>query len=203
MSRLYVKLFTGFFAHRKTLRLRAALGDDAFWVPPRLWAYAAEQQPDGVFEDYSAEEIASLIGYTSPTRDASSMLQALLKHGFMDAKPLRIHNWAEHSRYHQTFADRAKKAAAARWSKSPSTPTPEKEKEKERGASILQACLKHPPVLKPSDRISKEQYLKRIGAELKDLGALKDHDEGSKAYNRILELRERQSELRTILGVIA
>ena len=202
MSRLYVKLFTGFFAHRKTLRLRAALGDDAFWVPPRLWAYAAEQQPDGVFEDYSAEEIASLIGYTSPTRDASSMLQALLKHGFMDANPLRIHNWAEHSRYHQTFADRAKKAAAARWSKSPSTPTPDTEKE--RGTSILQACLKHPPpALKPNDRISKEDYLKRVGAELKELGALNDHDKGSKAYNRILELRDEQTKLRTILGVKA
>jgi hypothetical protein len=32
MSRLYVKVLTGFYAHRKTLRLRAALGDDAFWI---------------------------------------------------------------------------------------------------------------------------------------------------------------------------
>jgi hypothetical protein len=57
--------------------------------------------------------------------------------------------------------------------------------------------------LKPNDRISKEDYLKRVGAELKELGALNDHDKGSKAYNRILELRDEQTKLRTILGVKA
>jgi hypothetical protein len=201
MSRLYVKVMTGFYAHRKTLRLRAALGDDAFWVPPRLWAYAAEHQPDGVFEDFSAEEIASLISYTSPTRDASRMLEALLKAGFMDDKPLRIHDWQEHNRYHQTFADRAKKASAARWSKPPSRPTPETEKEKERGVSNASSI--NPPVLKISDRISHERELKAINLELGTLGKLKDYDEGSKSYKRIQELTQKQATLRNLLGVVA
>lgn len=110
---LWIKLHTNFFSHRKTLRLRAALGDDAFWIPPRLWAYAAENQPDGDFSDYTEDEIASLIGYS---KDASSMLQALLRSGFMD-KELKIHDWAEYNGFHKAFKVRAKTAAVARWRK--------------------------------------------------------------------------------------
>lgn len=112
---LYVRVETSFYTHRKTLRLRAAIGDDAFWVPPRLWAYAAGNQPDGCFKDYSAEEIASLISYT---KDATAMLQALLKAGYMDADPLRIHDWHHYNGILDFFSTRAKKAADARWKKS-------------------------------------------------------------------------------------
>lgn len=111
---LYVKVNVNFYTHRKTARLKAILGTDAYWLPPRLWAYAADNQPDGNFDGYSAAEIANLIGYTG---DASSMLQALLQAGFMDENPLRIHDWHVFNSYHVTFADRAKKAADARWQK--------------------------------------------------------------------------------------
>jgi hypothetical protein len=60
-----------------------------------------------------------------------------------------------------------------------------------------------PPALKPNDRISKERYLERIGKELDKLGALNGRDEGSKSYNRILELRGKQTEVRKLLGVVA
>ena len=73
MSNLYVKVFTGFYTHRKTLRLRATLGDDAFWVPPRLWAYAVDNQPDGVFENYSPAR-------SRPSLDIRVMLQVCFKH---------------------------------------------------------------------------------------------------------------------------
>jgi hypothetical protein len=118
---LFVRLNCNFFTHRKTIRLRAALGEDAFWIPPRLWAYAAEHHPDGIFRDYSPGEIATAIGYTG---DASRMLRALLQAGFMDHDPLRIHDWLQWNWYHQAFAERAKRAAAARW---------QKEKGKEKG----------------------------------------------------------------------
>lgn len=109
---LFVKLKTGFWTHRKTARLRAAIGDDAFWVPPRLWCYAAENQPDGDFSGYSAQELAMLVGYS---KDATSMLEALHKAGFMHEG--RIHGWEEHNGFHQTFSERAKNAASARWEK--------------------------------------------------------------------------------------
>lgn len=121
---LYVRVLNNFYTHRKTLRLKSLIGESAFWVPPRLWAYAASNQPDGCLEQYSPEEIAELIGYSS---NASSMLQAMLKAGFLDANPLRIHGWEEHNNYHSVFAERAKKASAARWSKEEKSPTPPKE----------------------------------------------------------------------------
>lgn len=96
------------------MRLKAVIGDAAFWVPPRLWAYAAENQPDGCFKDYTTGELAMLIGYL---KDAQALLQALLQAGFMDDNPLRIHDWEEHNSYHAIFAERASKAAHAKWEK--------------------------------------------------------------------------------------
>lgn len=111
---LYVKVQCNFYTHRKTVRLRRLLGDDAFWVPPRLWAYAAKNQPDGCFKDYSADEIALLIGYT---KDATSMLQALLQARFIDEETMQIHGWEEHNSYHRIYSERAKTAADTRWGK--------------------------------------------------------------------------------------
>lgn len=124
---LYVRLNCNFFTHRKTARLRARLGDDALWLVPRLWTYAAENQPNGVFADYSAEELASVLGYAG---DAPSMLQALLQAGFMEeGPPLKIHDWAEHNGFHVAYAERARKAANARWQKER---TKEKEKDSDK-----------------------------------------------------------------------
>jgi len=205
VSSLYVKLFTNFYTHRKTLRLRAMIDDAAFWIPPRLWAYAAENQPDGIFKDYTAKEIAQLVGYTG---DAPSMLQALLKAGFVDDDPLRIHDWQEYNGFHQTFAERAKKAASARWSKSPSTPSPDKENKKIRGgdetsiaSSMLQASS--PVILSQVENISAEKELTRINTELNKRGALTEYAKGSPTYLRIKQLTERQAVLRQQLGVVA
>lgn len=111
---LYVRVYTNFYTSRKTAFLRSVLGDDAYWIPPRIWAYAATDQPDGDLSRYSAQMLANLIGYT---KDAASMLQALLDAGFLDSDPLRIHDWEEHNSYHLSYAERAKAAADARWAK--------------------------------------------------------------------------------------
>lgn len=111
---LYVRVNTNFYGNRKTAHLCALIGNDAFWVPPRIWAYAATNQPDGDLSKYPPQVLANLIGYTG---DASRMLEALLEVGFLDADPLRIHDWNEHNSYHVSFAERAKAAADARWSK--------------------------------------------------------------------------------------
>lgn len=118
MSNLYVRVMTGFYVHRKTLRLRSKLGSDAYWIPPRLWAYAAEHQPDGDISSYTSEELAELIGCS---KHCLIMLQALKECGFVEESGM-IHDWVEHNGYHQKFSERAKKAAAARWSKSPTPP---------------------------------------------------------------------------------
>jgi hypothetical protein len=152
---LYIRLQVGFFTSRKTVRLHAAIGESAFWLPPRLWCYAAENQPDGIFKDYSAEEIADVLSYRG---DASSMLQALLQAGFMDNDPLRIHGWEEHNGYHKAFSERAVRAARARWDRQnaqtnvpPSPPSEDKTRKERRGeeasiaSSIAQASTSNAP----------------------------------------------------------
>lgn len=127
---LYVRVYSNFYSHRKTARLRSVLGNDALWLPPRLWAYAAENQPDGNFEGYDADELAMLIGYIG---DAQVMLTAMLGAGFMDSEPLRIHDWKEHNGYHDAFSIRAATAARARWSKERPPIPPERTREEKRG----------------------------------------------------------------------
>ena len=72
---LYIRVDLSFWEHRKTIRLRAAIGECALWIPPRLWSYAAKNQPDGDFSDYSDEEIAMLLGYLGKPQ---ALLEALL-----------------------------------------------------------------------------------------------------------------------------
>lgn len=104
---------TGFWSHRKTARLRALLGDDALWIVPRLWSYAAENQPDGNLSSYTSEELAMLLGCS---KHAPSMLQALRAAGFVDDDGM-IHNWQRHNGYHESYSKRAKSAAEARWAR--------------------------------------------------------------------------------------
>lgn len=113
MSNLYIRLMTGFWSHRKTARLRALLGDDALWIVPRLWSYAAENQPDGNLSGYTSEELAMLLGCS---KHAPSMLQALRAAGFVDDDGM-IHNWQQHNGYHESYSKRAKSAAEARWAR--------------------------------------------------------------------------------------
>lgn len=109
---LYVRVSCGYWTHRKTLRLAAILGPSSVTLPIRLWCYAAQNQPDGDFTEYLPDELAMLLGYQA---DAQAMLQALQQAGFM--KGMRVHGWEEHNAYHQTFSERARKAARARWEK--------------------------------------------------------------------------------------
>jgi hypothetical protein len=139
MSKLYTRVRTGFYTHRKTARLRSKIGDDAYWIPPRLWAYAAENQPDGDLSGYSSEELSELIGCP---KYATSILQALLDAGFLDPD-LKIHGWAEHNGYHEKFAERAKKAASARWEKEKSSPGPPTEIGNRKGERGDKHCLEH------------------------------------------------------------
>lgn len=117
---LFIRLETSFWTHRKTIRLRAILGDSALWLPPRLWSYAAGNQPDGDFSKYLPDELALLLAYAG---NPQAMLEALQQCGFMDG--MKLHGWEERNSYHTVFAERAKKAADARWGK-------EKDKKKRR-----------------------------------------------------------------------
>lgn len=142
----WIKLETGFFTHRKTIRLKGILGDDALWIVPRLWCLAAEQQPDGDFSAYSPDEIAMLVGYS---KHAPSMLQALIQAGFLD-EGQKLHGWIERNAFHVTNKERATKAALARWGKLP----PSDRRDKRRGEESIEHCSSIAPSMArryPSD----------------------------------------------------
>ena len=143
MSRLYIRVMTGFYTHRKTVKLRSKIGQDANWIPPRLWAYAAENQPDGDLAGYSSEEISELIGCP---KYATSILQALKDCRFVDESGM-IHDWNEHNGYHQKFSERAKKAAAARWG----SPVPPPETGKGKGERGDKHCLTNACSILPTE----------------------------------------------------
>lgn len=165
---------TGFYSHRKTARLRAIIGDDAFWLPPRVWAYAAENQPDGDLSGYAAPELAMLVGYS---KDATSMLQALKDCGFIDFDGM-IHGWMEHNGYHDKFAKRAKTAAAARWGNKENPPTPPKETNtgKGKGERGDKHCLEHATSMlvasKPDASLSLSSQIREIFDAWNELGTV-------------------------------
>lgn len=155
---LYIRLSTNFFSHVKTLRLRAAIGNDALWIPPRLWVYAAEHRPDGNLSDFTADELAMLVGYSG---DAQALLKALLKACFLDADPLRIHGWAEHNGFHQAFADRASKAAKARWKRQEKTG--DEKTRHEMSQALLLASPSNASSMKTHAEAVYQAYPKKIG----------------------------------------
>lgn len=109
---LHVRLYINFWSHRKTAKLRSLIGNDAYWIPPRIWSYAAENQPNGDFSTYTPEELCLLIGYLG---NAQALLEALQQACFMDG--MKVHDWEIHNGYHHEYSERAKKAAKARWEK--------------------------------------------------------------------------------------
>jgi len=111
---LFTRVLCTYWSHPKTARLRQMLGNDALWIPIRLWSFAADHRPSGVLEGLSAADLSSAIGYGGSPR---KLLRALIQTGFLDEKPLQIHNWGKHNWYHSAYNERAKKAAAARWEK--------------------------------------------------------------------------------------
>ena len=130
---MYIRLSSGFWTCIKTARLRVRIGDDAFWVPPRLWSYAAENQPDGNFGKYTDAEIAMLLGCD---KHAQHIKQDLIDTGFLDPDG-RIHAWAEHNGYHAAFAERARLAANTRWDREKERKGKRQEKKRDK------QCLTH------------------------------------------------------------
>ena len=118
---LYIKFFTTFWSHRKTMRLVDILGNDGFWIAPKLWCYAATHQPDGDFSGYTDGELNLLLGYP---KDSPSIRQAMLQAGFMD-EGYMLHDWEKHNSCHVMFAERARTAAKARWQKRQTKPATE------------------------------------------------------------------------------
>ena len=184
MSNLYVRLHSSFWTHRKTLQLRRKLGDAAFWIPPRLWSFAAENAPDGDLSNYQAEDLAMLVQYSG---NAQEMLQALNDAGFLENGIIR--NWEERNSFHVTNHDRAKKAAETRWAKRNEKLSEkkerdiEKEKEKESKQALTKQCLADAP------SIEIETLKLRIGSWFGRRPTTNWSDKETKALKAVIALR--------------
>lgn len=180
MSGIYIKLNVNFYNNRKTIKLRSLIGTDAYWIPPRLWCYAAQNQPDGDFSGYTSDELSMLLGCD---KYASSIAQVLQQAGFLDAD-LKIHDWEDHNGYHKNYSERAKKAANARWNKDKK---PETEKETEKDIDID---------IETSNASSMLQaYTARIGKWFNRRESTKWSDKELKALKSVIKLNTPEEDL--------
>lgn len=197
---LYVRLYTDFWSHRKTMKLRSLIGDDALWLPVRLWSYAAEHQLDGCFKEYSPEVLAMLLGYS---KDAQAMLQALHQSGFMEDNC--IHDWDQHNGFHSKFSQRAKKAADSRWKKEKNQKKEDTETETETSIATSTACrmLEASSSEKKSKSVSLQESLEillsRLPEEFSESEDFKDHWTGF--YQHRVAVKSKLTERAVILFV--
>lgn len=114
MSTTWFKFPTSYFAEARTIRLRRVIGEAAYWVPVRLWAFAASQDGSGNLKDYEAIELAEALHYQG---DAAQLLAALTP-DFIDRRG-RIVGWNELFLLAASRKASSQKAAKARWDRRP------------------------------------------------------------------------------------
>jgi hypothetical protein len=126
----WIKLEVAFYRHRKTLRLKRAIGRAAYWVPPRLWAYCVENET-GDLSKLDDIDLATVLDYDE---DVAKLREALVDAGFLSSDGGRVRGWDErYAAQLQFYRDRATKAAAARWGHSiPSSDSSPESGERER-----------------------------------------------------------------------
>jgi len=86
----YIRFYTDFPRHRKTVALRRILGAYEYIV--NLWAWAAENAMDGDLSTFTVEEIEFEARWTGEKGKAMS---AFIQTGFIDkdGETLSLHNW--------------------------------------------------------------------------------------------------------------
>lgn len=113
----YFCVASGYFTHRKTMRLIKLLRSDvAALFPLRLWEYASLNQKNGDFSKYTPDELAPILRV--PPARVGRVRSALVDAGFLDRK-FRLHDWHYWNAYFIEFAtaEKLSRAAKARWRK--------------------------------------------------------------------------------------
>lgn len=130
MNTTWFKFPTSFFAEARTIKLRREIGEAAYWVPVRLWAFAASQDGSGNLSAYQPVELAEALHYQG---DAEKLLKAL-KPDFLDRRG-RVVGWTELFALAASRKLSSQKAAAARWAPKPTSETGDQRKEEEKRES--------------------------------------------------------------------
>lgn len=111
------RVAVGFLTNKKTLRLKARLGQLAIEVLLLLWEQTAVQYPTGNWGDMDPEMLAVMLRWTG---DPQVLWDALVGGGWLEERDgeLWVHEWEKHNGYCAQAdwrRERAKKAAAASW----------------------------------------------------------------------------------------
>jgi hypothetical protein len=95
----WIRLYTSFSRHRKTMALRRILGTAETIVG--LWCWAAENAPDGDLSSFTENEIEEVTGWTG---ERGKAFKAMVEVGFIDnvsadvsANKYTLHQWSEHA----------------------------------------------------------------------------------------------------------
>ena len=112
------RVHVSFRNSRKRRRLKRKLGSDGVLALIDLWAYAAQERPDGLLFGLDADDIADELGWDG---DAQCLVDALVSCGLLDVTDngdYALHDWAERQPWVSSSNARtegAKKAAHERW----------------------------------------------------------------------------------------
>lgn len=115
-----VRISVSLKSHRKTKRLKRALGAEGCWGLVCLFAWAGSERWTGDLSGLTDDDIEEEADWEGAR---GSFVEALLDVGFLEGEPMsrRIHDWKEHNPYASGKGDRIKKAKEAankRWAKS-------------------------------------------------------------------------------------
>lgn len=97
----WIQVYSNLCAHRKTCKLRDALGlkanYEAVGLVVCLWSWAAVNASDGNLTGYNARDIADAVGYK---KSPAKLLEAMVQAGFLDQhdNTTTIHDWDVHAK---------------------------------------------------------------------------------------------------------
>lgn len=108
------------FPHnRKTKKLYTLLGAEGIWALVKLWAYAAQNEPDGCFLGWSEDDFAISSDYPG---NAKELYDGLVESGFLlvTSDGCELNDWEENQPWiagAQDRSEQARKAVEARWAR--------------------------------------------------------------------------------------
>ena len=114
-----IRISVCFPTHTKTKKLKRILGSDGVLALITLWAYAAQNRPDGALTGMAADDIAIASGWEG---DEDEFITALEKIGWIEQSGgvYILHDWEENNPWAADAvnrSERAKKAAEKRWAR--------------------------------------------------------------------------------------
>lgn len=103
-----IRIKIGFLDHPKTVKLKRRLGLEGIECLLRLWMFAAQYRPEGLFSDMDIEDIEIAVHWSG---QPGVLVETLLGLRFveLDDETYRLHDWEQHNGYASSSQDRSDK----------------------------------------------------------------------------------------------